>query len=481
MAGDPALQGGPRNPSRDAADLLLTHGYCLAADEHEQRVMKPYPPLGLLYLAAYLRREGFAVDVLDGTFAPRLPLEDVAAHAAPVVGIYTNLTTRGPSLRVIAAAKAGGKVVIMGGPEPANYPEDYLDAGADVVVFGEGEAALAELLPALRSTGPHRLHAVPGVAFRDERGAILRNPARPAMPDLDALPWPAREAIDVSAYLDCWRRHHGAGSISLITARGCPYKCRWCSHAVYGYTHRRRSPGDVADELAHIREAYAPDMVWYADDVFTINYRWLRSYAAELAARGIRVPFETITRADRVTDEVAEHLKAMGCERIWIGSESGSQRVLDAMERGVTVEEVRQAARRLKSSGIAVGMFLMWGYDGETEADVEATVRHVRAVDPDVFFTTVAYPIKGTPYFEAVADRIVPTRSWQAGTDRDVVLAGRHSRRYYDFATRWLRAEVKADRLRGDGLRSLLPAAGAKAAASWARWGMRLTRSEVEA
>ncbi|HKC23193.1 MAG TPA: radical SAM protein [Thermoanaerobaculia bacterium] len=429
-------------------DLLLSHAYFLAEDEKERAIMKPYPTLGLLYISAYLKRAGFSVEVFDTTFATRADLEERLAKERGVLGLYTNLMTRAATLEIVAKAKALGWTVVLGGPESAGYPERYLAAGADVIVLGEGEEAMRDLLPALASRGSYRLHDVLGLVFTDEAGAVVTTPDRPKVPDLDALPFPDRGAIDQARYVDVWRAHHGMGSVNLITARGCPYKCNWCSHAVYGFSHRRRSPKGTADEVEVNRDAYRPDQLWYADDVFTINHRWLFDFAAELKRRGIRLPFETISRADRLmSDDVMRTLKELGCYRIWIGSESGSQRILDAMERGVTVEQVQWATKAAQRHGIEVGMFLMWGYDGEELTDIEATIEHVKAANPDIFFTTVAYPIKKTGYFEKVAPEIVLDRDWSSATDRDYKVKGRHSRAYYRFADQWLRNDVAAYRL----------------------------------
>jgi radical SAM superfamily enzyme YgiQ (UPF0313 family) len=269
------------------------------------------------------------------------------------------------------------------------------------------------------------------------------------------------------------------GSVNLITARGCPYHCRWCSHAVFGFTHRRRSVANCADELEHIRDVYKPDQVWYADDVFTINHRWLFEYAAEVKRRGLRIPFETISRADRMMkEEVLATLAEMGCYRIWIGSESGSRRVLDAMERGVTPEQVQWACQAAHRHGIEVGMFLMWGYEGETLDDIEATIEHVKKSDPEVFLTTVAYPIKNTAYYEEVAGRVVSGRPWAEGSDRDYSIRGRHSRAYYKHADQWLRDEVEAFRLEG---RDPARAAELRDAAARSREALLAAAGEVEA
>jgi len=432
------------------ARILLTHGYFLEDDEKERQIMKPYPPLGLLYLSAYLKLRGHEVEVYDSTFGSHAELSSrLAAARGAFVGIYTNLLTRGAVLRIIAEARRAGATVVLGGPESANHPLEYLRRGADAIVIGEGEETLHELITVLDASGSESRGAVRGIAYLDAAGALVRTPPRAAIADLDSLPLPDREAIDHDLYLAAWRRHHGASSINLITARGCPYRCTWCSHAVYGYSHRRRSPAQVADEAAWIVRRYDPDQLWYADDVFTISHPWLRQYAAELQQRGIHKPFETITRADRLQSPAAvDALRALGCYRIWIGSESGSQKVLDAMERGVSVAQVRRAIELSKSRGIAVGMFLMWGYEGEELEDIAATIEHVKVSDPDVYLTTVAYPIKGTPYFDRVQDKVHAPDDWSQCTDRDYSIAGRRDRQYYRLADVWLRSEVEAHRLR---------------------------------
>jgi anaerobic magnesium-protoporphyrin IX monomethyl ester cyclase len=416
--------------------LLLTHGFFLSEDPKEQQVMRPYPPMGILYLSAYLRSKGFEVDVYDSTWGSKSELYDILERGpAGWLGVYGNLLTRGNVIQIVERARAAGWRIVLGGPEPVNYAEEYLAAGADYVVQGEGELALEQLLQGNPSPD--------GTIFRDASGVVVRAPAGTLIPDLDSLPWPDRERIDLGRYLSAWRERHGTGSVSLITARGCPYHCRWCSHSTFGKTHRRRSVGSVADEAEWILHRYQPEMLWYADDVFTIHTGWTLAYAAEMKRRGISVPFECITRADRFSAPVAEALAEMGCFRVWIGSESGSQRVLDSMQRGVKVAQVREAVRLAQSHGIQTGMFLMWGYEGEQLEDIEATVEHVQACRPDVFLTTVSYPIKGTPFYGEVGDKLVRIGEWRTSTDRDVRVKGRHSRRFYQFADDLLRSAME--------------------------------------
>lgn len=462
-------------------DVLLTHGYFLYEDPHELAVMKPYPPLGLLYISSHLKAHGIATDLFDTTFAR---FEDLEAHLQrerpPVVGLYSNLMTRSRVLQVMAAAKSVGSIVVVGGPDPANYLDEYLSRGADVVAIGEGELILEELVPHLRQYGLEHLDGITGIAYRDQQGRIIRTEPRAMIADLDAQPFPDRDAIDQQQYVDIWRKHHGKGSVSLITARGCPFTCTWCSHSVFGYSHRRRSPNNVVDEVEQIVANYAPDLLWYADDVFTINHKWLFEYAAELERRGLRLAFETISREDRLNEEVIDTLARMGCYRLWIGAESGSQRVLDAMKRRTNAERVRSMVHLLKKRGIEVGMFIMLGYDGEDRSDLEATVEHLKQAGPDTFLTTVAYPIKGTPYYSSVADRVIARRSWEQGSDRDYTVAGRHSPRYYEFATRWMVSEVALHRQRHAPRRSYARMAKSFLSAKFGRMGMLLTEREVE-
>ena len=237
--------------------LLLTHGYFICEDVKEQAIMKPYAPLGILYLSSHLRAKGFDVEVYDSTFGSRSDLFSKLDNETPgIIGIYTNLITRASVIKIIARARANGWNVVLGGPEPVNYAQEYLQAGADVIIGGEGEVPLEALLRT--NFDPDLWPQIPGLFFRSQDGNVVSTGPAPLIKDLDAQPWPDRKRIKVEQYLDVWRRHHGKGSVSLITARGCPYQCNWCSHSVYGKTHRRRSPLGVVDEIEWILDCYRP-------------------------------------------------------------------------------------------------------------------------------------------------------------------------------------------------------------------------------
>jgi anaerobic magnesium-protoporphyrin IX monomethyl ester cyclase len=455
-------------------DILLSHGYFLELDPIEKKVMRPYPPLGLLYLSAWLKRAGRDVRVFDSTFALPEQLIDTLRETRPrVLGLYANLMTRPRIVNLMARARELGIPVIVGGPDASGNAEQYLTSGATVVVRGEGEVTLTELLD--RWTGEIPPTDVAGTSVRIG-DAITHAPDRALIPSLEGHPWPDREAIALEPYLNAWRTHHGYGSVSLITARGCPYSCRWCSRAVYGDSHRRRPVDDVIAEIEFIQKRYAPEKLWFVDDVFTIHKGWITEFARKMKAKGIRIPFECISRAERIDDAVAQALVDLGCFRVWIGSESGSQKILDAMDRRVKVETVQAATHMIRARGIEVGFFIMVGYEGEEDQDIVATVDHIRKSEPDIVLTTTSYPIRGTNYAKDVGDRAVNTKPWAIASDRETIIRGRRSQRYYLAARAWIENDAEAHRMWRAGQR--LPALKRGLKSLVARVTMRLREGE---
>lgn len=460
-------------------DILLTHAYFLHEDEAEKRVMKPYPTLGILSLSSYLKAKGFSPSVFDTTFSSKEEFYRYVDEQQPrIVGISINLMTKLNALQLIAYCKQRNCIVVVGGPEVPCYAEEFIRYGADVAVIGEGELTLEELLPHLLEKGPSDMRHIAGIVYRERDGAFVHTPPRPLVENLDALPYPDRAAIDMFRYLDTWKRHHGRSSVSLLCARGCPFTCTWCSRSVFGETHRRRSVRHVVDEIEMLLATYKPDQLWFADDVFTINHRWFFSFHEEMKRRGITIPFECITRADRLNEDVIRAMAELGAFRIWFGSESGSQRILDAMQRRVTVDQIRSATKLAQRYGIEAGLFVMLGYPGEEMHDIDATIEHLKATQPDTYLTTVAYPIKGTTFYHEVERNLIRNGDWSVATDRSLDFHGRHSRRFYWFATRHLTNEVALHKLLHNGRRRVLPLLATFAKAKVARLGMHLTAHE---
>src|SRR6202047_3469912 len=185
------------------SDLLLTHGYFLYEDPKELKILKPYVPLGILYICSHLRNKGVDVDVFDTTFSSFDALHlHLQAEKPSVLGVYANLMTRKNVVKILEIAHAMNWKTVVGGPEPGAYIREYLEAGADVVVLGEGEVTMENLLPVLRSGDRSSLQAIPGIAFLDESGGLFQTGPRAQIADLDAQPWPARNAVDVQRYVE---------------------------------------------------------------------------------------------------------------------------------------------------------------------------------------------------------------------------------------------------------------------------------------
>src|SRR5438477_1557023 len=429
-------------------DILLGHAYFLKYDVIERRVMKPYPPLGILYLSAFLKRSGFSVEVFDSTFRDFTDFEGTVRGVKPrIVGLYANIITRDNVLRLAQMAKANGvEFVIAGGPDASEWCDKYFANGVDIIGINEGELTLQELVPWLQEKGMKDIEQVRGIIF-SRNGRVHRTPPRPAITDLDSLPWPDRDVLNMNEYFAAWKSHHGESSVSLITARGCPFHCAWCSSEVFGHSHRQRTPKNVVDEMMMLKERYSPDIMWISDDVLTINKKWTMEFVREVKARKAQHPYECLSRVDREDEEILRGLRETGCFRIWYGAESGSQKVLDSMRKGTTVAQVREAARITRGLGMQAGFFILLGYPDETTTDIQLTIDFLKETRPDVVGTSIAFPIKGTEFYERVANRVIPNENWSSRNQNKLLFKGKYPRLYYWFAARWLVKSVNIDRM----------------------------------
>lgn len=430
--------------------ILLTHGYFLNDDPKEKIIMKPYVPLGILYVSAYLERKGFSNEVFDTTFSSIQQLQKYLIEFKPdVVAIYVNLMTRLNVLEIIKFIKSNLKQakIVLGGPEIRYNATDLLNFGADYLVIGEGEETSLELIKALNEKRFDDLINIHGLGFKDQQNKIVFTSEREKLKEIDSLPFPSRDKIDLQIYLNMWKERHGENAVSISTMRGCPYTCKWCSRAVYGLSYRRRSPQNVCDELDLLQKEYNPDTFWFVDDVFTISHKWLTEFNEVLKERKLKIKFECITRADRMNEAVINLLKESGCFRVWIGAESGSQKVIDLMNRRVDVNQVREMIKLVQKHSMQAGTFIMLGYPGETEEDIEETINHLKESNPEYFTITVAYPIKGTELFAEVEAVQTNNFNWEKNSDRDRDFKRTYSRKYYDFAVRRVTNEVNYNKM----------------------------------
>lgn len=421
--------------------IVLTHGYFLEEDAKEKSIMRPYAPLGLLYISSYLEKNSYNNDVFDSTFQNFEKIKYYLTSKKPnLIAIYVNLMTKINVVKLIRFIKEESVLfnskIILGGPEVTHHAENFLNIGADYIIVGEGEVTMLELIKNIESNQID-CSSIDGLIYKNGNNTVTTK-ERALIKDISELPLPNRNKINIHQYIDTWRKHHGFGMISISSMRGCPYTCKWCSRAVYGGTYRRRKPHQVAEEMLLLKNTYQPDMIWFVDDVFTIHHRWLKEFADAVKILNAFIPYEIISRADRLDEEVIITLKASGCKRIWIGAESGSQKIIDAMDRRVSVIETQNMIQLAKKHGIEAGTFIMLGYPGETKEDIKHTIEHLIISNPTYFTITVAYPIKGTPLFEEIKENFINHPNWETSSDREIDFKRIHSKKYYHYALKWV-------------------------------------------
>jgi len=443
--------------SSGSTDVLFGQAYTLRFDPKLWSAQQPYAPLGTLYAASLTREHGYQVALHDAMLADS-ENEWAAAldrHRPRVAVIYEDnfnylskmclLRMRQAALTMIAAAVRRRIPVVVSGSDASDHPAVYLDRGAAIVVVGEGEMTLVEVLDALLR-GVRSIETVAGICRRDGDGRLTRTRPREIIRNLDALPFPAWDLVDVDRYRRIWRSHHGFHSMNLATTRGCPYHCNWCAKPIYGQRYATRSPGHVVDEIAWLKRHYAPDHLWIADDIFGLTPGWIEGFAALVEERDARVPFKCLLRADQVTPEIARALRRSGCQTAWIGAESGSQRVLDAMEKGTRVDQIHAATGLLRGAGIEVGFFLQFGYPGETRDDIDKTLAMIRTCNPDDIGVSVSYPLPGTTFYQRVKAQLGLKQNWVDSSDLAMMYQATYVPDFYRALHALVHAEFRARR-----------------------------------
>ncbi len=400
-----AKSTGTRLPATSAPRVLLVDPYIAREDPMERKFVELYPSLGLLTLGAYLRSHGCVVSMVDLTFARDVrPVGAAVRSFRPdIVGVHTKTLTHRRAAEIARLARAAGVQSVAGGPDSASRPEFYLDAGFDFVVTGEGEATSVALAQGL-ATGAE-IAGMPGVVLR-RAGRTVHGPSRPVIRELDDLPLPAWDLIDMDGYLERWQRRTGERRSAVLTSRGCPFDCSWCSKPTFGRTFRQQSPQRVVRELQALQQRYGVDYVRFCDDVFGISRAWLDELLDRMEAADLHLKFECLARVDLLKPDLLKRMRGAGLERVYVGVESGSQKMLDLMNRGTRLAQVERAAEALRAEGIRQFWFLMLGYPGESLADIEATLQLFRRFSPEEYSVSIAVPVPGTRFHEAVKDRL---------------------------------------------------------------------------
>lgn len=430
------------------ARILLTHAYLYRLDPKQWRDHRPYAPLGTLMAAAVLREAGHDVHVHDmGLARSADELQAALERVMPEILVihddgFNYLTKmcltvmREAAFRMITLGKARNCMVAVNSSDASDHAEAYVQHGADAVVHGESEATLRELCQ-LWSEGADWKSTM-GIACLGDEGFRM-NAKRPVMRELDDLPMAAWDLIDLKPYRDIWMRAHGYWAINLATTRGCPFKCNWCAKPIYGNRYNIRSPEHVADEVAWLSAHHAPDRIWFADDIFGLKPGWVQGYRDALRERGLFIPYKIQSRVDLLLEgDAIDALVASGLGEAWVGAESGSQRILDAMDKGTTVEQIREATRLLQSKGVRVGFFLQFGYLGETDEDIAKTIAMVDELMPDDIGVSVSYPLPGTKFHEKVRTELDTKANWTDSDDLALLFRSTHRPAFYKRLHRYV-------------------------------------------
>ena len=425
------------------AQVLFGQSYYLHFDPKLHAEMKPYPPLGSLYAASYIRTLGYEVAFFDAMLANS---EDEWAGALdkfkPRYAVLFEdnfnylskmclMRMREAAIAMIEMAKARGCIVIVNGSDATDHVDHYFEHGADLMILGEGEITLGELLNQLENQKTKEWSNIRGLAWRDQAGTVQRSLRREFVRDLDRLPFPAWDLVDIPRYKTIWQERHGYYSMNMVSTRGCPYSCNWCAKPIYGQRYNVRSPENVAAELKWLHEKFAPDHIWFADDILGLKPGWLERFAQLVNEQQTATPFKCLLRADLVKPTVVNALAQAKCQTVWMGAESGSQKILDAMDKGTKVEEIYEARRLLGKAGIRVGFFLQFGYRGEKQEDIELTLKMVRETRPDEIGISVSYPLPGTKFYEDVRSELGEKQNWNDSEDLAMMYHGTFSTHYY--------------------------------------------------
>jgi radical SAM superfamily enzyme YgiQ (UPF0313 family) len=436
--------------------ILLTHSYFLKRDPKQLKNNRPYPPLATLYAAAILRANGFTVQLADLQFvsSPSTIKTYIEAFAPDALVIYddafnylnkmclTNM--RSAAFEMQAIAKKYNLPVIVSSSDATDHLEQYFINGADYILIGEGEQTLLELMLALKAnTAPEAL-VVKGLAMFKNK-SVVKAPPRVVLKNLDELPPPAWDLLDIRPYRDIWLKHQGYFSINMVTTRGCPYKCNWCAKPVYGNRYNSHAPEAIVAQIKTLQQTMGVEHIWFADDIFGLKPGWIVAFNSFIQAQQIKIVYKIQSRADLLLEE--ETVKALaesGCEEVWIGAESGSQKILDAMDKGITLLQIKEATSLLKKYKIKPCFFLQFGYLGEQMQDIQATLELLKTLKPFDLGISISYPLPGTKFYERVKNELVVKQNWKDSDDLDMMFESSYSPEFYRLLQRFVHFGFRA-------------------------------------
>ena len=422
--------------------ILFTHSYFLRFDPKQLATGQPYAPLGTLFAAAFMRQHGYRVSLFDTMFAkgPDEVIPAIENEQPDILVIYDDgfnyLTKmclqnmRDAAFKMIQYAKDRGCTVIVSSSDSTDRYDMYLDKGADFVLLGEAEMSLLELTNGLIRNETN-FFSIEGIAFKQD-GAVVKTKRRNVIKDLDDLPLPAWDIVDMAPYRKMWLKHAGYFSMNIGTTRGCPFKCNWCAKPIYGNRYNSRSPKNVIDELKMLQQQFGFDHIWFCDDIFGLKPGWIKVFADLVEQEKLSFKFKMQGRVDLLLQENnIRDLARAGCDNIWMGAESGSQKILDAMDKGTTVAQIFEATRLLKKCGVKPSFFIQFGYLTETKEDIEKTIAMINELLPFEIGISVSYPLPGTVFFEKVKTQLVEKTNWKDSDELALMFRNTYQPAFY--------------------------------------------------
>lgn len=424
------------------AEILITHSYFLRFDPKQWKAQNPYPPLATLYAAAVLKQKSFDVSFHDVMFDRSTnEITDSLKKNKPKLFVicddgFNYLTKmcltnmREAAFEMIKIAKKFGCTVIVSSSDSTDHSEEYFNTGADFIIVGEAEQTLLELTNHLLKNEKN-LAEIDGLKYSENKNQISTK-HRENIKDLDLLPFPAWDLADINEYKKRWIKSSGYFSLNMTTTRGCPYKCNWCAKPIYGNRYNSRSPENVIEEIKFLKEKYHFDHIWFCDDIFGLKPGWINKFSELVSENNLQMNFKIQCRADLLLEE--ENIKALarsGCDEVWIGAESGSQKILDAMEKGITTEQIHEATNLLKKNNINPCFFLQFGYKDETGSDIDATMKMLFELMPHNIGISVSYPLPGTKFYETVKAGMNGKTNWKDSDELAMMFHSSYPKGFY--------------------------------------------------
>ena len=438
---------------KNMCNIVFSHSYFYKFDPKQWKNKTPFPPLGTIYAASYLRENNyqtslFDTNLLDSTDGLKPFLEKKNASFFVIYDDGFNYLTkmcltnmREAAFEMIQIAKSMDCFVICSSSDSTDHYEKYLDKGADVVIKGEGEITLKNVVETVNSKKD--LSEVLGIVYKKDN-SIVKNNSRPVLKDLDELPMPAWDMIDMNSYKQVWATGNNEFTLNIATTRGCPYKCNWCAKPIYGNRYNSHSPEFITKQIQFLSETYDVNRFWMCDDIFGLKPKWVQNFNVELKKRDLKIRYYIQSRADLLLKEdTIDALAESGLEEAWIGAESGSQRILDAMDKGTTVDQIYTATRLLKEKSVRIAFFIQFGYLTETKEDIDKTIGMIKELVPDNMGVSVSYPLPGTKFYEKVKDDLIAKANWSDSDDLAMMFEGTFNSKFYKKLHRYTHKEFR--------------------------------------